>query len=123
MKIIIPKKIKSILIFVLVIGLVIHIYQNYISRTYQYSVQSPDNKYTLEVYYKNSFIAMPGQGGTGSRGTYFKLLNDYGFEIGHSCRNCSPLVNDIEIEWDFDNNWVWIARGRAIDLKTGNCCD
>lgn len=84
---------------------------------------SPCGKYELIVN-RASFInlgTMPGDGGAGSRIVEVILKSADGKTIGATKRNtvCETILDSILVQWDYENNWVWYGKGKAIDLKTG----
>lgn len=84
--------------------------------------QSPDGNYELVVVSKKGIFSttMPGDGGT-SMPVGVVLKDARGKIIGKSSSNsdCGILRFSIEVEWDFENEQVWYARGKTINLKTG----
>ena len=63
---------------------------------------------------------MPGDGGK-SRPVVAILKNANGKTIGKSSDNpdCGILWFSVFVEWDMENNQVWFARAKTINLKTG----
>jgi len=83
--------------------------------------QSPDGKYELVIKNNRSifFSTMPGDGGRGSLSVKVILIDADGKVIGTSNDRCSLFFDSIYVDWDYENNWVWYGKGKAIDLKTG----
>lgn len=85
------------------------------------SYSSPDGNYQLDCYTSASSFAMQGGGGVDSRMVLIILRDKYGREIGRCEKDdpCATFFGSLEIEWEIEKNIVWYARGRIIDLNTG----
>ena len=106
-------------LFLLFIGATL--YYAFLTATHMHSETSPCGNYSISVYIKPTFFAMPGGGGSGSQLTQVVLKNSWGWTIGVSTEECAIFYNEIEISWDYDNNEVYFGKARAIDLNTGQC--
>ena len=85
--------------------------------------KSPDGNYELVI--KSNRIpfssTMPGDGGLGSTPIEVVLKDKNGKIIGtsNSIRQGEVFYDSLNIEWDFENNEVWYAKARTINLTTG----
>jgi hypothetical protein len=116
------KKISFVcLIFVLVVSGYIYLHlRPSVFATYQYSSNSIDKKYNVDVYSYSPIIAFPGGGGAGSKEAFVVLRNDWGWEIGSSS-GCDVLMDDIKIDWETDEKSVSFAKTASIEYSTGKC--
>ena len=85
--------------------------------------KSPDGQYEL-VIKREHFIpltTMPGDGGYDSASVEVILKNANGDIIGKSSTNsdCGVFKFSIYVDWDIENNQVWYARAKTINLTTG----
>ena len=117
------KKAIYILLFTVILTGVIAGKYFYSSLNYIETHQSPDGNYELIIQRDSivTFSTMPGDGDIGSRSAEVILKSADGKVIGTTNRNkrCRTILDSIEVDWDFENHWVWYARGKTIDLKTG----
>ncbi len=104
----------NLVVIIFYLTLTIFTYNKFFGDEYMYSQESPCGKYKIDVYTQPFFIAMPGGGGIGSRSATVILKNKWGLTIGKSSEEA--LYGDLELEWDYDNNILWVARGTGIDL-------
>lgn len=81
----------------------------------------PSGKYHLLVFLEPMLIAFPGGGGLSGHSTHIILVNSFYFPIGMTGSNCSCLYGDLEVEWNLEQNLVWFARARSLDLTNGKC--
>jgi hypothetical protein len=91
--------------------------------SYKYSSISPDGRHKVDVYSNaNLPIAMPGQGGAGSRFATIILRNSVGWRIGSS-HACKLFMDDVKIEWGSDGASVDIAKAKSISTTNGICVE
>jgi len=90
--------------------------------SFQFSIESPDKKDRIDVYSTRVPMVMPGQGGAGSRPATVILRNSYGLRVG-SNDGCEVLMDDVTIDWNYQNDAVNFAKARSIDLSTGVCSE
>lgn len=113
------KKAIYILLFIITLtGIAVGYFYNKSMHIATY--QSPDNNYELIIKSNRSIFAvtMPGDGGS-SMPVKVILKNANGKVIGTSNNNCETLLFSINIHWDLENNEVFYATARSINLKTG----
>lgn len=102
---------RGVIVFYILIVVCIY---NYIPQgNFMYAQVSPCGKYKVEVYTHPHNFALPGGGGLYSRTATVVLKNKWDWIIGRY-DNC--LYGNLEIEWDYENKWVWVSRGNAIDF-------
>ncbi len=83
--------------------------------------QSPDGNYVLIVKRSGSLFSftMPGDGGK-SMPVDVVLKDAEGNIVGNSSdTDCGTLWFSIDIFWDVENNEVWYAKAKTINVKTG----
>lgn len=110
-----------ILITIVVLGVTGYfIYQNALVLA---THTSPDGNYTAIIKRNRGFFTstMPGDGGSDSLPVEVILKDSSGKTIGSSNENpqCGVFYGSIEIEWDFENQWLWYGKAKTIHLKTG----
>jgi hypothetical protein len=89
--------------------------------SYKYSSTSPDGRYKVDVYSNaNLPVAMPGQGGAGSRFATVILRSSAGWRIGSS-HACKVFMDAVKITWSSDAAAVDIAKAKSISAATGIC--
>lgn len=108
-------------IFVLYMLLVWSGYSFVINDEYMYSTESPCGNYKVDVYSEPMAFNMFTDGGVPKQKAKIVLLNKSGWTIGKSREECDVKYDDINIQWDYDKNYVWYAKNRRMDLKTGLC--
>ena len=113
------KVVYIVFTLLLITGIAIHFFNE---KNVLETHKSPDGKYEIVVKSNRSFFetTMPGDGGK-STPVVVILKNANGKIIGKSSdnRGCGTLWFSIYIEWDIENNQVWYAKARTINLKTG----
>ena len=101
--------------------LIFSFYNLFLKPSYIKTEQSPDGKYTMEIYRENLWFSMPGGGSDNM--AYILLRDQYGNIPGtiNGNSNCGAMHRDIEIRWT--PTFAYYARGNAFNLKTGKTCE
>lgn len=84
--------------------------------------ESPDRQYILIVKSEFRFFAMPGGGGSSSAPALIILKDKDGNQISTSDdakEECGVDVGSIWVEWDLENDMVYYAKARGVNVKTG----
>jgi len=84
--------------------------------------QSPDGQYTLIIKSKFRLFAMPGGGGSSSAPALIILEDKEGNQISSSDdadEGCGVDVGSIWVEWDLEDDMIYYAKARRINVKTG----
>jgi len=115
------KRNANIIIVVLTFLIPFTLYNYAFGDQYMYSEKSPCGNYEVDIYTEPHIFAMPGGGGLFSRTSKVILKNKWGWTIGASNSESAVFYGDIDIEWDYENNCVWFAKARSIDLDNGKC--
>lgn len=108
-------------IFILYMLLVWSGYGFVIHDEYMYTDESPCGNYKVDVYSEPMVFNILGERKGAEQRAKIVLLNKSGWTIGKSREECDVTYNDVKIQWDYDKSYVWYAKNRRIDLKTGLC--
>lgn len=110
---------QRLLITVVVLSIIMSLtYYTLFAPQYLRTYHSPDGQYRLDVYARQKWFSMPGDGST--KCAKLKLYKGF-WQVWNDCPRCPAFTNDMYIEWDMENKRVWFARARTIDLETGRC--